>query len=71
MKITISTRVGVTHLSTPEIDVRGIVGGVGMAGLDTDRLGNSMVISGNGIKVAVTVTGIACVSVNMPLTCCS
>ena len=71
MKITNSTRVGVTHFSTSEIDASGMVGGVGIEGLTTATLGNCRVISGNGIRVAVPVTGIASVSVNMPLAGCS
>lgn len=65
------TRVGVTHLRTSEIEAGGIVGGVGIEGLTTAALGNSRVISGNGIKVAVPVTGIASVSVRIPLAGCS
>lgn len=71
MNITISTRVGVTHLSTSEIDTRDMPGGVGMVGLDTARPGNCIVISGSGIRVAVPLTGIVNVSVNIPLAGCS
>lgn len=67
MKMIKRTRVGVTHLSTSEIETGGIVGGVGMEGLTIAALGNSRVISGNGINVAVPVTGIASWSVRIPL----
>lgn len=71
MKMINSTRVGVTHFSNSEIEAGGIVGGVGIDGLTTAALGNSRVISGNGINVAVPVTGTVSVSVRIPLAGCT
>ena len=71
MKIRINTRVGVTQCINPEIEARGMLGGVGIMGWATETLGNCIVISGKGIRVAVPVIGIASVFVKIPLAGCS
>jgi hypothetical protein len=71
MKIMSRTRVGVIHLSISTMEAGGVVGGVGIAGLTIEAVGNSNVISGKGIIVAVPVIGIDRVPVRIPPGGCS